>query len=77
MAAKLASTKDIRALFHHKPDISRAQIDALFAKHDFSLSRSITHLESNCTNFSIFLPDRHWQAPYRVIGCRGKGIVNC
>ena len=58
MAAKLASTKDIRALFHHKPDISRAQIDALFAKHDFSLSRSITHLESNCTN-QVFMVETH------------------
>ena len=55
MAAKLASSmKD----FHHKPDISRAQIDALFAKHDFSLSRSITHLESNCTN-QVFMVETH------------------
>ena len=48
MAAKLASSMKV---FHHKPDISRAQIDALFEKHDFSLSRSITHLESNSQIF--------------------------
>ena len=58
MAAKLASTKDIRALFHHKPDISRAQIDALFEKHDSSVSRSITCLESNCTN-QVFMIETH------------------
>ena len=58
MVEQLASTKDIRALFHHKPDISRAQIDALFAKHDFGLSRSITCLESNCTN-QVFMIETH------------------
>ena len=57
MVAKLASGKDIRAL-HHKPDISRAQIDALFAKHDFSVSRSITRLESNIPNL-IFMVETH------------------
>ena len=58
MVAQLASQKDIHALFHHKPDISRAQIDALFEKHDFSVSRSITRLGSNCTNH-VFMVETH------------------
>ena len=59
MVAKLVSSmKD----FHYKPDISRAQIDALFEKHDFSVSRSVTRLESNITNL-IFMVETHERPP--------------
>ena len=54
MVTRLASMKDIRALFRDKPDVTRAQIDALFEKHGFSSSRSIRRLETNFTN-QIFL----------------------
>ena len=54
MVTRLASMKDIRALFRDKPDVTRGQIDALFEKHSFSSSRSIKRLETNFTN-QIFL----------------------
>ena len=54
MVTRLASMKDIRTLFRDKPDVTRAQIDALFEKHGFSSSRSIRRLETNFTN-QIFL----------------------
>lgn len=54
MVTRLASMKDIRALFRDKPDVTRAQIDALFEKHGLSSSRSIRRLETNFTN-QIFL----------------------
>ena len=54
MITRLASMKDIRALFRDKPDVTRGQIDALFEKHGFSSSRSIERLETNFTN-QIFL----------------------
>ena len=50
MVIRLASMKDIRALFRDKPDVTRGQIDALFEKHGFSSSRSIRRLETNFTN---------------------------
>ena len=50
MITRLASMKDIRALFRDKPDVTRGQIDALFEKHGFSSSRSIRRLETNFTN---------------------------
>ena len=50
MVTRLASMKDIRALFRDKPDVTRAQIDVLFEKHGFSSSRSIKRLEANFTN---------------------------
>ncbi len=55
MGAELASMKDIRALFHDKPDVSRSRIDALLEKHGFSSSRSFRRQEA--TNFTnqIFL----------------------
>ncbi len=50
MLAEIAGMKDIRALFHDKPEVSRVQIDALLEKHGFNLSRSIERLDSNFTN---------------------------
>ena len=50
MVTRLASMKDIRALFLDKPDVTHAQIDAIFEKHGFSSSRSIRRLEE--TNFT-------------------------
>lgn len=50
MGAGLASMKDIRALFHDKPDVSRSRIDALLEKHGFSSSRSFKRLDA--TNFT-------------------------
>ena len=64
MVTRLASMKDIRALFRDKPDVTRAQIDALFEKHGFSSSRSIRRLETNFTN-QIFLVETRVHA--RVI----------
>ena len=57
MGAELASMMEIRALFHDKPDVSRARIDALLEKHGFSSSLSIKRLDA--TNFTnqIFLLD--------------------
>ena len=50
MGAGLATMKDIRALFHDKPDVSRSRIDALLEKHGFSSSRSFKRLDA--TNFT-------------------------
>ncbi len=50
MLSEIAGMKDIRALFHDKPEVSRVQIDALLEKHGFSLSRSIERLDGNFTN---------------------------
>ncbi len=50
MGAELASMKDIRTLFHEKPDVSRSRIDALLEKHGFSSSRSFKRLDA--TNFT-------------------------
>lgn len=50
MGAGLASMKDIRALFHDKPDVSRSRIDALLEKHGFSSSRFFKRLDA--TNFT-------------------------
>ena len=53
MVTRLASMEDIRALARDKPDVSRAQIDALLQKHGFSASGSIQRLEGNFTNLTL------------------------
>ncbi len=50
MLSEIAGMKDIRALFHDKPEVSRVQIDALLEKHGFNLSRTIQRLDGNFTN---------------------------
>lgn len=58
METRLASMEDIRALSCDKPDVSRAQIDALLQKHGFSASRSIQRLEGNFTNLTLNVETR-------------------
>lgn len=58
MVTRLASMKDIRALFRDKPDVTRIQIDALFEKHGFSSSRSIRRQEANFTNQIFWVETR-------------------
>ena len=58
METRLASMEDIRALSDNKPDVSRAQIDALLQKHGFSASGSIQRLEGNFTNLTLDVETR-------------------
>ena len=58
METRLASMEDIRALTDDKPDVSRAQIDALLQKHGFSASGSIQRLEGNFTNLTLDVETR-------------------
>ena len=53
MVTGLARMRDIRALFRHKPDVSRVRIDAFLEKHGFSTSRSVQHLDGNFTNLVL------------------------
>ena len=68
MVAKLASKQEIRALFAHKPEISRAQIDALLEKHGLPVANeqktSIFHVRERAAvvrateaSFSVTGPD--------------------
>ncbi|MDE3260175.1 MAG: aminoglycoside phosphotransferase family protein [Gemmatimonadota bacterium] len=58
METRLASMEDIRALSDDKPDVSRAQIDALLQKHGFSVSGSIQRLEGNFINLTLDVETR-------------------
>ncbi len=53
MVTGLARMRDIRALFRHKPDVSRTRIDAFLEKHGFSTSRSVQRLDGNFTNLVL------------------------
>ena len=58
METRLASMEDIRALSDDKPDVSRAEIDALLQKHGFSVSGCIQRLEGNFTNLTLDVETR-------------------
>lgn len=58
METRLASMEDIRALSDDKPDVSRAQIDALLQKHGLSASASIQRREGNFTNLTLAVETR-------------------
>ena len=60
METRLAGMEDIRALSDNKPDVSRAQIDALLQKHGFGSSGCIQRLEGNFTNLTLNVETGTW-----------------
>ncbi|MDE2887211.1 MAG: aminoglycoside phosphotransferase family protein [Gemmatimonadota bacterium] len=75
METRLASMEDIRALSRDKPDVSRAQIDALLEKHGFSASGSIQPLEGNFTNLTLDVETRtHGRIFLKIQFRRSRGF---